>query len=135
MGNRAVIKFGGTAQGIYLHWNGGIESVQAFLDCAKRYQLRSGSYGAARLCQIIGNFFGGSLSLGVDNVRFLDCDNYDNGMYIVNNNWEIEKREFIDNDLLHRKFDQAYYQNVFDECCKKNDAVFEYETAQIELEV
>ena len=124
MGNRAVIKFGGTNQGIYLHWNGGIESVQAFLDCAKRYKLRSGCYGNARLCQIIGNFFGGSLSLGIDDVRFLDCDNYDNGMYVVNEHWEITKREY---DQGHNEgFNTRYYQEVFAECCKKNDAIFEY---------
>lgn len=126
MGNRAVIKFGGTSQGIYLHWNGGKESVQAFLDCAKRYHVRGGvkdCYGRARLCQIIGNFFGGTLSLGVDDVRFLDCDNYDNGMFIVNDNWEIEKREYSHDES---PFNQEYYEAVFEECCKKNDAIFNY---------
>ena len=127
MGNRAVIKFGGTSQGIYLHWNGGVESVQAFLDCAKRYKLRSGSYGAARLCQIIGNFFGGSLSLGVDDIHHLDCDNGDNGMFIINDDWTIRSREYVPDHVTLEKFDQNYYQGVFDECCKKNDAVFEYE--------
>jgi hypothetical protein len=126
MGNRAVIKFGGTSQGIYLHWNGGVESVQAFLDCAKRYDLRGGSYGAARLCQIIGNFFGGSLSLGVDNVKFLDCDNQDNGMFIVDEHWNIDKREYVPEHVSVEKFDSAYYLGVFDECCKANDAVFKY---------
>jgi hypothetical protein len=127
MGNRAVIKFGGTSQGIYLHWNGGVESVQAFLDCAKRYKLRGGSYGAARLCQIIGNFFGGSLSLGVDRIDFLDCDNGDNGMFVVNEHWEIIKREYLPDHVSAERFDKAYYFEVFRKCCKKNDAVFEYE--------
>jgi hypothetical protein len=131
MGNRAVIKFGGTSQGIYLHWNGGVESVQAFLDCAKRYDLRGGSYGAARLCQIIGNFFGGSLSLGVDRIDFLDCDNYDNGMFIVNEHWEIIKREYVPDHVRLEKFDKTYYLGVFDECCKKNDAVFGYEVEAV----
>lgn len=124
MGNRAVIKFGGTSQGIYVHWNGGKESVQAFLDCAKRYRVRGGvkdSYGRARLCQIIGNFFGGTLSLGIDDVRFLDCDNYDNGMFIINDNWEIEKREYSHDDS---PFNQEYYEAVFKECCEKNDPIF-----------
>ena len=128
MGNRAVIKFDGTTQGIYLHWNGGVESVQAFLDCAKRYDLRGGSYGAARLCQIIGNYFGGSLSLGVDRIDFLDCDNGDNGMFTIDSaKWEIRKREYVPQHLNCINFDQHYYLSVFEECCKKNDAVFAYE--------
>ena len=128
MGNRAVIKFDGTTQCIYLHWNGGVESVQAFLDCAKRYELRGGSYGAARLCQIIGNFFGGSLSLGVDRIDFLDCDNGDNGMFTIDSaKWEIRKREYVPQHLNCINFDQHYYLSVFEECCKKNDAVFAYE--------
>jgi hypothetical protein len=38
MGNRAVISFSEakTATGIYLHWNGGPESILAFLDAAKK---------------------------------------------------------------------------------------------------
>ena len=38
MGNRAVITFSGsrsTGVGIYLHWNGGLESVLAFLDAVR----------------------------------------------------------------------------------------------------
>ena len=125
MGNRAVIKFGGTSQGIYLHWNGGQESVKAFLDCAKRYQLRGNDspYGRARLCQIIGNFFGGTLSLGVDDIQFLDCNNYDNGMYVIDDNFEIIKREYITDD---RPLNEEYYKEVFEECCKKNDTIFNY---------
>ena len=132
MGNRAVIKFDGTTQGIYLHWNGGVESVQAFLDCAKRYDLRGGYYGAARLCQIIGNYFGGSLSLGVDRIDFLDCDNGDNGMFTIDSaKWEIRKREYVPQHLNCINFDQHYYLSVFDECCKANDAVFKYEKQAI----
>lgn len=127
MGNRAVIKFGGTDQGIYLHWNGGVESVQAFLDCAKRYNLRGGCYGAARLCQIIGNFFGGSLSLGVDSVRFLDCDNGDNGMFVVDEHWNITKRVYMPDYMSADRFNKDYYKEVFEAVCEKNDAVFEYE--------
>ena len=127
MGNRAVIKFGGTSQGIYVHWNGGKESIKAFLDCAKRYNLRGNdSYGRARLCQIIGNFFGGTLSLGVDDVRFLDCDNYDNGMYILDDAWNIDKREYVPDYMVDAPFNQEYYEAVFQECCEKNDAIFNY---------
>jgi GGDEF domain-containing protein len=40
--------------------------VTAFLDAAKELGVRSeNEYGAARLCQIIGNWFGGTLSIGI----------------------------------------------------------------------
>ena len=62
MGNRAVIGFVNDKMeydtdsvGIYLHWNGGRDSVEGFLQTAKDYGLRSGSYGLARLTQIICN--------------------------------------------------------------------------------
>jgi len=88
MGNRAVVVFtrdNGYSPSIYLHWNGGPESVYAFLDALDRYEVGTdGDYEAARFVQIVGNFFGGSLSLGISNcksIQSLDCD--DNGVYVV----------------------------------------------------
>ena len=102
MGNRAVIAFVNdegkkdkNSVGIYLHWNGGRDSVEGFLQTAKDYELRSGSYGVARLTQIIANGLGGTLSLGVDLLKNLDCDNYDNGVYWIDQNFNIIDREYI----------------------------------------
>ena len=102
MGNRAVIAFindkgkkDKNSVGIYLHWNGGRDSVEGFLQTAKDYKLRSGSYGVARLTQIIANGLGGTLSLGVDMLKNLDCDNYDNGVYWIDQNFIIVDREYI----------------------------------------
>ncbi len=103
MGNRAVIAFQeenwNTVQpdsvGIYLHWNGGPDSVTAFLDAAKQLGVRPDDYGVARLCQIIGNWFGGTLSLGIGKCRTLDTDNGDNGTYVVDfkqYGWTIARR-------------------------------------------
>jgi hypothetical protein len=98
MGNRAVLQFKHrnqynnkveTLPSIYLHWNGGRASVEAFLDVAKKLNIRSDSYGVARLCQIIGNFFGGDLSLGVFKDDF---DPGDNGIYIIENFKIIERK-------------------------------------------
>ena len=59
MGNRAVLQFKHrnqynnkveTLPSIYLHWNGGRASVEAFLDVAKKLNIRSDSYGVARSC-------------------------------------------------------------------------------------
>ena len=99
MGNRAVIttreNFDNNGVGVYLHWNGGLESVEAFLEYCRLREFRSPEddcYGFARLCQVIGNFFGGGLSLGVDRCDYLDCDNCDNGTYIIDG-WDIVGRE------------------------------------------
>ena len=89
MGNRAVITTKAGWQdkehnlGVYLHWNGGRDSVEAFLKYCELKDFRSPDkdcYGWARLCQVIGNFFGGGLSVGIDTVNRLDCDNWDNGV-------------------------------------------------------
>ena len=104
MGNRAVIttpdNFKNNGVGIYLHWNGGRDSVEAFLKYCKLRGFRAPEddcYGWARLCQVIANFMGGdgtSTSIGIDSVKSLDCDNYDNGVYLIEN-WEIVGREFF----------------------------------------
>lgn len=100
MGNRAVItskeNFENNGIGIYLHWNGGYDSVSAFLKYCELKGYRSpesDNYGWARLCQVIANYFGGSTSIGIDVVNNLDCDNYDNGVYIIEG-WEIVDRKY-----------------------------------------
>lgn len=104
MGNRAVItskeNFENNGIGIYLHWNGGRDSVEAFLKYCELKGYRSptsDNYGWARLCQVIGNFFGGSTSIGIDVVNNLDCDNWDNGVYIIEG-WEIVDRKYFDDE-------------------------------------
>lgn len=106
MGKRAVIVAKDVTKenadkniGIYLHWNGGEESVEYFMNKAKERRIRGvltdPSYGWARLCQIIGDFFseGGNheCSLGVGIVSHLDCHNYDNGVYYIDDKFEIVK--------------------------------------------
>lgn len=69
--------------------------MEAFLQVAKEMNHRGDeSYGVARLTQIISNFFGGTCSIGVNSIDHLDCNNYDNGVYIVKD-WEIVGREFF----------------------------------------
>lgn len=101
MGNRAVITFSesrSTGVGIYLHWNGGLESVLAFLDAAKARGFRDPasdpSYAMARLCGLIHEFFGvrDSCSLGVGLLSALHTDNWDNGVYVVGKDWAIVDR-------------------------------------------
>ena len=112
MGNRAVIVIApkgnfnadncqsSTESGIYLHWNGGRDSVEAFLKYCQLQNFRSPAtdeqYARARLVQIIANFFDGGLSIGVGQLKHLDCDNYDNGVYVVYDNWEIVDRIYFE---------------------------------------
>lgn len=96
MGNRAVITTEDKKIGVYLHWNGGRDSIEAFLLYCKLQGYRAPEndcYGWARLCQVIGNFFGGTGSVGIDTYDRLDTNNWDNGVYIIKN-WEIVGREF-----------------------------------------
>lgn len=100
MGNTAVIttKQGWTCKennlGIYLHWNGGRDSVEGFLAYCKLKGYRppeSDNYGWAALAMVISNGFGADgMSVGIDIVSRLDCEG-DNGVYIIEN-WEIVDR-------------------------------------------
>lgn len=91
MGNRAVITFDSTPHakslGVYLHWNGGPESILAFAEALNHFKVRDSksddSYQFARFVQLVGNYLGGTLSLGVGTLDRLDCDNGDNGLYRI----------------------------------------------------
>lgn len=140
MGNRAVVTFasakeveqyygkgkggidvsGFTADhpnlvGVYLHWNGGKDSIVSFCRACKRIGFRCPtddfSYGVARFVQLVANFFGGltDSSIGVNTLEHLDCDNYDNGLYVVGEDWEIVGKEFMrldDEPLDEKKVDE-----------------------------
>ena len=123
MGNRAVIAFKGNDLGIYLHWNGGEESVKAFVDTAKALGVRNpcrDSYGITRMVQIIGNFFGGTLSLGIGKADHLDDS--DNGTYTIDENWNFTRS-------VHetQPFNQEYYEKILASCMEKNKPLFEGE--------
>jgi len=115
MGNRAVIVSKDTTKenanqkiGIYLHWYGSEETVKEFLQEAKNKGVRNPvsdpSYGWARLCQIITDSMtkdcleseyetskshAYETGIGIGIVSQLDTHNYDNGVYYIDENWEI----------------------------------------------
>lgn len=96
MGNRAVIATEKQDLAVYLHWNGGRDSVEAFLTYCKICGHRppeSDCYGWARLCQVIANYLGGITSIGIDTYNKLYTSaNYDNGVYVIKD-WKIIARE------------------------------------------
>jgi len=94
MGNRALITtapYKNTNPAIYVHWNGGQGSVQAFCNVARDLRVRdplsNSEYALARLAQIIGNYFGGTLSLGITKAgQDWGCDN---GVYTIGEGWQL----------------------------------------------
>ena len=92
MGNRAVIQMEDNPLEIYLHWNGGRDSIEPMLTYAREQGVRTGDYGVARLCQIIGNTLGGTLSLGVAPKGSYSGDE-DNGTYVLDNEFNIVGRK------------------------------------------
>lgn len=103
MGNRAIIKPEGKSTGVYLHWNGGVDSVTAFLKYCELRGFRGfdDPYGLARFCQVVGNYFGGGLSIGIEeNLNEERDSTIDNGLYVVKD-WKIirhiNKPDFRDN--------------------------------------
>lgn len=100
MGNRAVITDKSKKMGVYLHWNGGRDTIEPLLAYCKLKGVRNPNedpqYAYARMCQIMGNFFGGNDSIGVGLYDELDTNNYDNGTYVVDDNWTICERLFFE---------------------------------------
>ena len=101
MSNSGIIVFEDNKElGLYLHWNGGIDSVTAFLEYCKLKDYRdfggknADGYGLARFCQVVSNFFGGTTSIGIE-TDVKETEDYakwmDNGIYIVDG-WDISKR-------------------------------------------
>ena len=104
MGNRAIIttengwKNKKNNLGVYLHWNGGRDSVEGFLTYCKLKGYTSPEVGECRnwvgLIQVIANFFGDGGSLEVNTVNRLPSSVGDNGVYIIKD-WEIiDRKEF-----------------------------------------
>jgi hypothetical protein len=96
MGNRAVITTADKKLGIYVHWNGGPESIIGFMKACKELKYRNPnddpSYGFARMSHAIATFFTGETSLGIGPLKNLDVNNFDNGAYIIDKDWNISAR-------------------------------------------
>lgn len=98
MGNRAVITTNEKQIGIYTHWNGGRDSVSGFLAYCRMTGEPSpevDDYGWSALVTVMHNFLGDHVA--VDLYTRLDTDNFDNGVYIIEN-WTIVGREFFNGE-------------------------------------
>ena len=106
MGNRAMIMSEGKNYGVYLHWNGGNDSVSAFLEYCEMRNFRGfdDGYGMARFTQVVSNYFGADgLSIGIEECTNKENNGFDNGIYIVKD-WEIVK--CINGNSYHEGYDK-----------------------------
>jgi hypothetical protein len=104
MGNRAVIteSKADNAPAIYLHWNGGRASVEAFLTAARQTGQYSGRTMAERMDKfatlLARHFFECEIGQTVYRMPYgqTDRDNWDNGVYVISDRGEIIGREFFE---------------------------------------
>ena len=109
MGNRAVItikkdgvlnNFDKNEIGVYLHWNGGYDSVSAFLKYCelKEYISPEKDYNSwTKLRNVIENYFEGESNVVIDKCENLYCNNFDNGVYLIKD-WKIVGRVYYDDE-------------------------------------
>lgn len=100
MGNRALIVMQTPSEkqplvpAIYVHWNGGIESVQAICDICRERDFRDPAqdptYAIARMVGVWHEFFGitHANSLGVT-IYDGESDQGDNGVYVLGADWKV----------------------------------------------
>ena len=117
MGDRAVISNKNKNLGVYLHWYGYREFVESVLAYCDLKQYRNpdvdDEYGWARLCQVLGNTLGGTISLGIGKFERMDTDNWDNGTYIIEG-WDIKERlyqQYEDAKMKDPMFENLKYIN------------------------
>lgn len=105
MGNRAVIvwqdrdgRYSEESTGVYVHWNGGRDSVEAFLAYCEMQGYADPAddpESIQKFANVVDWFFGGEgRSFEVGQIANLDTDNYDNGMYVCKG-WRIVGREYF----------------------------------------
>lgn len=98
MGNRAVLSFGpllgdDTVPGVYLHWNGGRASVEGFLRAARALTLPATGGTPTEQRDLVARlalaFIGSSVYVGP--ASEMDRDNWDNGIYRIENLEIVER--------------------------------------------
>jgi hypothetical protein len=124
MGNRAVITFSqhNTAPCIYLHWNGGRASVEAFIKSAKHLGLHvcKNEYDEHKVLDLLAemiatHFFESKVGMNVYREHYgrADKDNGDNGVYVLDRNLNICKRihKTVHEEISAEKT-QAIFENI-----------------------
>ena len=144
MGNRAVITTKDRKIGVYLHWNGGRDTVEPLLKYCEMKGYRAPSsddYGWARMCQVLGNFFGGTLCVGIGPYSCdKNMDPGDNGIYVIDG-WQIVDRIDTYGYGIHEQmvYDFDEMLRAFDDCMPEGERLggyldsVEVDTTSLEL--
>jgi len=108
MGDRAVITTNKdlSGVGVYLHWDGNRSTVEAYLafcECKRFRKPEDDPYGWAYLAAVIANAFADGNSVGVDMCSRLDCNNYDNGVYVIKD-WRIVDRVYAPSSEYYEQY-------------------------------
>lgn len=136
MGNRAMVVFAdkdwkNLSCAVYLHWNGGPESIYCFLDEMDRRGIRvdDPSYESARFVHIVGDFFDKDtitgLSLGLWNgPKSLDVANLgdfdtDNGLYVVQRGYNEKTKKYTREVRRFKGYDEFMKEMTKDEVKKE----------------
>lgn len=139
MGNRAYIVLKQKDQPvhpcIYLHWNGGPESVYRFVEYLTAVaRPNDPDYAAARLVQLIGNYFGGNTSLDLSAVATSGISELhevgDNGAFVVG--WDDKTKSYT---VLERYRGSAKKMTAAAMAKEKAEALKEYQSLFTELAV
>lgn len=110
MGNRAVIaldKFDAeNGQGVYLHWNGGRDSIESFLEFVRiDHTAFIQETGVDKLLLALNAFGFSDNKVTVEPLGRLDCDNYDNGVYVV------DTQRWVITDRVFKRYDEQKHHN------------------------
>lgn len=123
MGNRAVItqSTSNDAPCIYLHWNGGADSVKGFLAAAKVFDIEgTPAEQMDQLAELLAkHFFHTEVGMTVYRYEYgrADTDNGDNGVYVINNKWDLIDRLYMkypeQNEWNPKEIAQSIAKSVF----------------------
>lgn len=124
-------KYANETMAVYLHWQGNEEKVRAFLMYCKFKGYRPANedcYGWARLVQVISNYIGGELGIGIGN--FYNFIIEDNGVYLIKN-WEI-KGKYYDDEWVDEMVEESTMLELIKEINKCQPVAEQIEEKELE---
>lgn len=141
MGSRALIEFDEVDKlgndtpklQIYLHNCSNEEWMMAYCEAARHliynHRPHDVHYNAARFVQMIGNYFGGNLSIGIHQRGFIDENKFplDNGIWIISSDFYLAdhfwQRELPDAKFMpyEDSFEILTDHSCYDNSCKDDN--------------
>lgn len=122
MGNRAQIIFEGNNFGVYMHWNGGRDSVGPLLEYCSLMNPYHATLQVETFLQVARNSFNvGEIMETPKRITSSTVVLEDNGTYVVNRSWQIIKRvkregmkeqNSYDHDEMLLHIDQSQPKNL-----------------------